>query len=124
MTTQAEQSDPIKPEQLAGAIDAVDKIVEHAGLLSGQLQVLRERMYHNYHVRRMRLKSRKIVGDLFGAFMDDHRILPDRWRERANAVEGNDVLQARLIADYIAGMTDRYAIKEHKRLFNLYEGHL
>lgn len=45
MTTQAIDSDKTDIERLAGAIDAVDKIVDHAGLLSGQLQVLRQRMY-------------------------------------------------------------------------------
>ncbi|MNC74928.1 deoxyguanosinetriphosphate triphosphohydrolase-like protein [compost metagenome] len=51
--------------------------------------------------------------DLFAAFLDDPRLLPPDYR-RAQFNE-----QARAIADYIAGMTDRYAIREHKRLFDM-----
>jgi dGTPase len=51
------------------------------------------------------------VRELFVAFMDDIGLLPADYRERAE----ND--RARTIADYVAGMTDRYAIKEHRRLF-------
>ena len=54
-------------------------------------------------------KARRIIGDLFGAFMADPRLLPPQYQRAEN--------QPRSVADYIAGMTDRYAMKEHRRLF-------
>jgi dGTPase len=63
----------------------------------------------------MTAKARRIVSDLFRAFLDEPRMLPDEHQLRAaeNA--------PRAIADYVAGMTDRYAIKEHRRLFAIGE---
>lgn len=83
---------------------------------------LRERMYRHYKVRRMRLKVSKIVEDLYNAFTEQYELLPDKWQTRVVDAGGPDdkVAAARVIADYIAGMTDRYALKEHERLFELY----
>lgn len=72
---------------------------------------LLEHLYRHYQVMRMTNKARRIVRELFAAFMDDIRLLPPDHRRRADAD------RARAIADYVAGMTDRYAIKEHRRLF-------
>ncbi|HRD33655.1 MAG TPA: deoxyguanosinetriphosphate triphosphohydrolase [Rhodocyclaceae bacterium] len=72
---------------------------------------LREKLYWHYQVLRMTNKARRIISDLFGAFMSDPRLLPPQYQARAR------LEKPRAIADYIAGMTDRYAIKEHRRLF-------
>ncbi len=72
---------------------------------------LRINLYQHYQVLRMTNKARRIITDLFGAFMEDARLLPPQYQQMA----GND--KPRAIADYIAGMTDRYAIREHRRLF-------
>ena len=72
---------------------------------------LRDRLYRHFRVARMAAKSRRIVQDLFAAFLSDRRLLPPEFQGRADA-EG-----VRAIADYVAGMTDRYAILEHRRLF-------
>jgi len=72
---------------------------------------LRENLYRHYQVRRMTSKAQRIVRELFGAFWEDVRLLPNDHQTRA---EGD---RARTIADYVAGMTDRYAIREHRRLF-------
>jgi dGTPase len=77
---------------------------------------LRENLYRHYQVARMTNKARRIVRELFGAFWEDIRLLPTDYRERA----ASD--RARTIADYVAGMTDRYAIREHRRLFAVGEG--
>lgn len=74
-------------------------------------QFLRDNLYRHYRVLRMTTKAKRILRDLFKAFLDDPRLLPPQYQSRAS------VDQARAIADYIAGMTDRYAIKEHRRLF-------
>jgi len=70
-------------------------------------------LYRHSRVMRMTTKARRIVRDLFTAFIDDPRLLKDEYRR------DGDVEQARAIADYIAGMTDRYAIREHRELFRM-----
>jgi dGTPase len=79
---------------------------------------LHARMYGHYTLRRMAFKAERIIGDLFHAFMDRPNMLPDTWYEKIN-VAGDDAARARIVADYIAGMTDRFALREHDRLFNL-----
>ncbi len=76
---------------------------------------LRQRLYQHYRVARMAAKSRRIVRELFEAFIADQRLLPPEFQQRAR----DDAPRA--IADYIAGMTDRYAIREHRRLFAIEE---
>jgi dGTPase len=72
---------------------------------------LRSNLYQHFRVARMAAKSRRIVAELFAAFTGDRRLLPPEFQQRA------DEQGERAIADYIAGMTDRYAIAEHRRLF-------
>jgi len=71
-------------------------------------------LYRHFQVNRMRVKASRIVRELFQAFLDDPVLLPNDYQ-----VEGDPMKQARKIADYIAGMTDRYAIREHRRIFSL-----
>lgn len=81
---------------------------------------LRTHLYQHYRVQRMTAKARKVIRELFDAFVDDVRLLPPDTYARTSqypAVTGNDG-RARAIADYIAGMTDRYAIAEHERIFS------
>ena len=82
---------------------------------------LRENLYQHYRVRRMTSKANRIVTDLFRAFMEDVRLLPPQYRDMVirEPASGADpsAIHARAVADYIAGMTDRYAIAEHRRLF-------
>lgn len=78
-------------------------------------QFLRKHLYQHYRVNRMSAKARRIVEELFKAFMDNPALMPDEYQL---AAKHN---QARAVADYIAGMTDRYAIREHRRLFAVEE---
>jgi len=81
---------------------------------------LRNNLYTHYRVHRMTNKAKNIVRSLFEAFIDDVRLLPSDHAAKAAAMErelGVDG-RARAVADYIAGMTDRYAITEFKRLFD------
>jgi len=81
---------------------------------------LRERVYKHYKVRRMTLKARRVVRELFDAFFADPGLMPEEHRVtgiRREAAHG-PAGRARTVADYIAGMTDRYAILEHRRLFD------
>lgn len=68
-------------------------------------------LYRHYRVMRMTTKARAIVRELFQAFLNDPRLLADEYRR------DDAVAQARAIADYIAGMTDRHAMREHRHLF-------
>ncbi|NVD99640.1 deoxyguanosinetriphosphate triphosphohydrolase [Massilia sp. BJB1822] len=78
---------------------------------------LRENLYRHYKVNRMRLKASRMLRELYDAFTADAFLLPPDYREPS----GDASLQARRIADYIAGMTDRYAIQVHRRLYSLEE---
>jgi dGTPase len=79
---------------------------------------LRTRLYDHYRVRRMTRKAERIVFDLFGLFMDDPRLLPPQFQDKLRTVPDDRASRARVVADYVAGMTDRYAIREHRRLFD------
>ena len=76
-----------------------------------------ENMYRHYKVMRMVSKAHRVVGDLFEACVSDPRILPTEWRQQADG--GRTTKTARVVCDYIAGMTDRFALIEHKRIFGL-----
>jgi dGTPase len=76
-------------------------------------QFLRTHLYRHYRVSRMSAKARRIITDLFQAFHAEPGLLPPEFQARAEADT------PRAIADYIAGMTDRYAIVEHRRLFSI-----
>jgi dGTPase len=78
---------------------------------------LQVRMYSHYKVKRMARKARRVVRELFEGLLDQPDCLPPDWQARAGG--GDDARCAEAIADYIAGMTDRYALDEHDRLFNL-----
>jgi dGTPase len=82
-------------------------------------QYLYRSMYQHYRVARMADKARRIVSDLFRAFMERPAMLPSRQGE-LHEKAGDEAGRARVIADYIAGMTDRYALEEHDRLFNVH----
>lgn len=77
-------------------------------------------LYRHHRVYRMMNKSKRIISDLFDAFFDDPLLLPPAQQNRAEALEAEQQTdgRARVVADYIAGMTDRYAIIEHERLFD------
>jgi len=77
---------------------------------------LHSHLYRHYRVMRMSAKAQRIIRDLFGIFMEDSRLLP--FKTPGTLAEAD---RARVVADYIAGMTDRYAIREHKRIFTVEE---
>ncbi|MCH8926350.1 MAG: deoxyguanosinetriphosphate triphosphohydrolase [Proteobacteria bacterium] len=72
-------------------------------------------MYRHERVNRMTAKAREVVRDLFALYMEAPRHLPAEWRAGAQGAE--EAGTARLVADYIAGMTDRFALAEHRKLF-------
>ena len=83
-------------------------------------EFLREQVYRHYKVLRMTAKARRVVHELFEAFFKDVTLMPPEHRDQALKAEAANpnTGRARTVADYIAGMTDRYAILEHQRLFD------
>jgi len=81
---------------------------------------LRENLYSHYRVHRMSHKAGNVINKLFDAMLNDLRLMPPEYRNKAQQGESHsgDSGRARIVSDYIAGMTDRYAIKEYKRIFD------
>ncbi|MBS27402.1 MAG: deoxyguanosinetriphosphate triphosphohydrolase [Alphaproteobacteria bacterium] len=77
---------------------------------------LYENMYRHHRVNRMTSKARRVVSEMFELLFHEPELLPTEWRSQA--LEKDEVGRARVIADYIAGMTDRYALELHKKLFD------
>jgi len=75
-----------------------------------------EHMYRHYRVNRMSSKARRVVKELFELLLAEPDCLPSEWRDEAANKPPEQ--RARIVADYIAGMTDRYALDEHRRLFD------
>ncbi|QPH53146.1 deoxyguanosinetriphosphate triphosphohydrolase [Pontivivens ytuae] len=94
-------------------------VVRFSDALWADLKVIRAflftRMYRHWSVRRMRRKATGVVRELFEDFMDDPGMLPDDWRDAACDAR-SETIRARVAADYIAGMTDRFALEEHRKL--------
>jgi len=85
--------------------------------LSRLREFLFERMYRHWRVNRTRSQARRILADMFQLFLTEPDVLPAAWGVKAMAAD--EEARARIICDYIAGMTDRFAIEEHRKLFQL-----
>jgi dGTPase len=121
-TTQSQIADA-KPK-------TIDDVRNRAKLLEGMSddvraehlelkKFLNEHVYRHHKVQRMTSKARRVITELFDAFLADEKLLPPEHRippdpDRHTSPE---TARARAVADYIAGMTDRYAILEHRRMF-------
>jgi dGTPase len=108
---------PSSPEDIRGAGAAV---ISFSADMSADLAQLRaflsERVYRSPSVVRVMNRAEEIVRDLFARYLADAGALPEAWRLAAAPLD--DRRRARLIGDFVAGMTDRYAIAEHRRLFD------
>ncbi len=78
---------------------------------------LHRALYRHYKVNRMTTKAKRVVVELFAALVHEPSCLPPRWAARADGPEGTRTVAA--VRDYIAGMTDRFALDEHARLIRL-----
>jgi len=103
-----------------GSVDDVRRsepivaLSEEVGKGNAILKVfLRDNLYNHQRIERMKDESRRLLRALFGRYMDNERLLSPEARRRASQ-EG----RIRAVADYIAGMTDRYATDEYRRLFD------
>ncbi|MEM1264885.1 MAG: deoxyguanosinetriphosphate triphosphohydrolase [Pseudomonadota bacterium] len=103
----------------AAEIRALDRpVVAFSDRRFGELQEIRrflfQRMYRHDQVRATRDHSDRVVRDLFAAMMADPSLMPEEWNGPALACGEDD--RARMVADYVAGMTDRFALQMHARL--------
>jgi dGTPase len=78
---------------------------------------LYERMYRHWKVNRTRSQARRILGEMFALFLKEPEVLPTVWFNKSQ--NRDEAGRARVVCDYIAGMTDRFAIEEHRKLFHL-----
>ncbi|WP_310674176.1 deoxyguanosinetriphosphate triphosphohydrolase [Burkholderia multivorans] len=96
-------------------VRAAPPLVSHSEPVAAQAAALKrflfKNLYRHYKVMRMASKAQRVVTGLFDAFIDDPRLLPPPYQPDDRAQ------QPRLVAHYIAGMTDRFALKEYQRLF-------
>ncbi|MGH8503036.1 MAG: deoxyguanosinetriphosphate triphosphohydrolase [Gammaproteobacteria bacterium] len=116
--------DAVKPDDLEAVRAQPEALIafsDETRAADEQLKAfLRKALYRHYRVHRMSVKAKRVLSELFAAFMDDPQLLPAAHRlhaERRERAAGKPA-RARVVADYIAGMTDRYALTEHGRLFN------
>ncbi len=109
---------PRSLEDIRAAPDAVVAFsVPMAAQEKGVKRFLNARMYRHPRVDGVMADAAGIVSDLFGRYFADPAALPADWAREAG--KGGETSHARAVADFIAGMTDRYAIVEHRRLFDL-----
>ena len=85
--------------------------------LSRLREFLMTRMYRHWKVNRTRSQARRILAEMFQLFMAEPDVLPTEWFARSQ--NRDQAGRARVVCDYIAGMTDRFAIEEHRKLFHL-----
>jgi dGTPase len=78
---------------------------------------LHERMYRHWRVNRKRSRARRMLAEMFDLFLAEPDVLPPEWNNRLQRED--DAGRARVVCDYIAGMTDRFATEEHRKLFRL-----
>jgi dGTPase len=111
----------LKPQSAEDVRAAGAPLVGFSDVLREEEAVLRAflmaRMYRHWKVNRSRSHARRILRDLFDLFLADPALLPPDWQKGGDGPGGQRT--ARRVCDYIAGMTDDYAIDEHKRLFTL-----
>lgn len=106
---------PLSPDQVRQSVPLVAFSAEIRRQADELKQFLLRHLYRHYKVMRMTTKARRIVRELFTRFLEEPILLPPQFRRESHRQ------QARAIADYIASMTDRYAMLEHRRLYMIDE---
>ncbi len=115
----------LAPESVDDIRAAGRQMVAFSDDMLAQVNELRRflfaRMYKHYEVNRIMNKAGKILRGIYEAYIDRPDLLPDEWQKRVKIAAGESRTgHARIVADYIAGMTDRYAVTEYKKLFDIH----
>ncbi|RJO64332.1 MAG: deoxyguanosinetriphosphate triphosphohydrolase [Candidatus Omnitrophota bacterium] len=120
ITTSLKKLDALKPANHLDVKRIREKIITFSSKIEKQRVPLRKflisKLYHHYRVVRMSEKAKHFIGELFDVYLSKPKALPVHIQKRI-ASDG----KKRAICDYIAGMTDRYALDEYKKLFDPYE---
>ncbi|MBI2383754.1 MAG: deoxyguanosinetriphosphate triphosphohydrolase [Gammaproteobacteria bacterium] len=116
-----EQARPAQVDEVraqAGPLVAFSEAIRAEA--SALKRFLFEHLYRHHRVYRMNRKAQRVIKDLFEAFFQDPRLMPpENWdAARAGHAQGGDAGKAVTVADYVAGMTDRFALDEYERLFD------
>ncbi|MDR6632531.1 dGTPase [Phyllobacterium sp. 1468] len=110
----------VRPQTVDDIHAAGRMIVGFSAPLREQEKTLKAFLYKNLYfhdsVVRVRKSADRIVRELFDAYLADAQCMPEGWRESEK--QGDLAARARLVADFLAGMTDTYAVREHRRLFD------
>lgn len=137
-----EEVKPKTPDDIRNAgAQLVDFSPEMNEAITALRRYLFDNMYRHYTVNRTMSKAKRIVTDLFNVFYKEPDTLPTQWQQtfhdkcmifpvqrtkrkklakKVDIVQEHDICKARVVLDYVAGMTDRYAIEEHQRMFDNY----
>lgn len=116
-----ESAAPADPEAVRTHREPLVGFSEAIGEDSRQLKrFLREHLYRHHRVHRIMVKAQRVIRELFRVMFDDPRLMPPEFFDKARELESRQgkIGRARVVADYIAGMTDRFAIDEFDRLFD------
>ncbi|MEJ6783086.1 deoxyguanosinetriphosphate triphosphohydrolase [Aminobacter sp. Piv2-1] len=112
-----ERLKPASADEVRAAGEAMVTFSAEMTVLEKELKAfLYRNMYRHPEVMRVRANADRIVRELFDAYFADPRAMPEGWREGLDRCE--ERVKARAVADFLAGMTDTYAVKEHRRLFD------
>ncbi len=112
----------VNPQSPIDVANAGMQIVSFSGEMEQRVNQLRKflfkHMYYHYTVLRIKANVDRIIPEMFTAFHSNYHLLPTHWQARVemNGGKTDDIARARVVCDYIAGMTDRFAILEHQRL--------
>jgi dGTPase len=119
LTESSHRLEALSPASMAEVQGYDQPVITFSGRMAGDIEAIKaflfRHMYRHYKVRRMRAKAEGVVRDLFDIFLNDPGLMPEEWSDAA-AQAGSEELRARTVADYIAGMTDRFALEEHRVL--------
>ena len=120
IATAQKNLDKIRPRGPEDVHDAGRALVCFSAEMAAREKALKTFLYANLYrhpeVVEVRRSAERIVADLFDRYFDNPRLMPEGWREGLDRAD--DRIKARDVADFLAGMTDTYALKEHRRLFD------
>ena len=120
IVTAGSKLDALAPQSAADVRAASEAMVVFSSAMAAAEKALKQFLYANLYrspdVMRVRAGAEQVVADLFDAYYANPRQMPEGWRERLDRAP--ERIRARSVADFLAGMTDTYAVKEHQRLFD------
>ena len=123
LRTTRKNIEELNPKSASDIRQAGRVTVAFSAEMAANITVLRKflmtRLYRHSRINRICAKARQIVGDLFDFFWREPDCLPTSWFAAVAACGHDEIGKARIIADYIAGMTDRFAVQEHRKLFSV-----